>query len=61
MKVITVSGGTAARGVCTCMCTTSSTYNTGRADGSAISGCGRHCYSGDYANNVANYNAAKQA
>ena len=46
---------------CACVCNTDSTYNAGRSDGAAITGCGRRCSSGNSANNAANYNAAYSA
>ena len=57
----TIGGGMSTYARCACVCNTDSTYNAGRSDGAAITGCGRRCSSGNSANNAANYNAAYSA
>lgn len=51
-------GTMSARSGCGCICTSDTNYSNGYRNGSAKPGCGGYCYTGNTANNAANYELA---
>lgn len=51
-------GSMSTRSGCGCICTSDYNYSNGYANGAAKPGCGGFCYTGNSANNSANYSLA---